>query len=130
MSDVAVVQTFLDAFGSGDVATALRVLHENVQVSEPAGLPTGGEYDGREAFVGFLEKTGATYGVEIHDVTLRDGGDVTVAVVDTTWTSVATGARLETQFCELYTVADGKITALSVFPKDTRALYELTVAAK
>jgi ketosteroid isomerase-like protein len=53
-----------------------------------------------------------------------------VALIDTTWTSVATGARLVTQFCELYTVEDGKITALSVFPKDTRALYELTVAAK
>jgi hypothetical protein len=44
MANVAVVQAFITAFGSGDAETALGQLHDDVQVSEPASLPIGGEY--------------------------------------------------------------------------------------
>jgi ketosteroid isomerase-like protein len=125
MSDVTVVQNFLNAFATGDVEKALGLLHDEVQVSEPAGLPTGGEYDGKPAFLGFLGKVAALYDVQVSGSRVIDGGDIAVAIIDSTWTAHATGARLATQYVELYTVEDGLITALNVFPKDTRALYEL-----
>jgi ketosteroid isomerase-like protein len=99
MANVAVVQAFITAFGSGDAETALDQLHDDVQVSEPAGLPIG------------------------------DAGDMAVAHLNLTWTAHSTGASLDTQFCELYTVDGDKITSINVFPKDTKALYDLTAAA-
>jgi ketosteroid isomerase-like protein len=44
MANVTVVQAFITAFGSGDAETTLGQLHDDVQVSEPASLPIGGEY--------------------------------------------------------------------------------------
>ena len=61
MANVAVVQAFITTFGSGDAQTAPGQLHDDVQVSEPASLPIGGEYAGKAAFVGFLGKVAATY---------------------------------------------------------------------
>ena len=126
MANVAVVQAFITAFGSGDAETALDQLHDDVQVFEPASLPIGGEYVGRAAFVGFLGKVAATYDVKIHRAEVRDAGDMAVAHLDLTWTAHSTGAGLDTQFCELYTVDGDKITSINVFPKDTKALYDLT----
>ena len=106
----------------------LDQLHDDVQVSEPAGLPIGGEYSGKAAFVGFLGKVAATYDVKIHRAKVMDAGELAVAHLDLTWTAHSTGASLDTQFCELYTVDGDKITSINVFPKDTKALYELTAA--
>ena len=99
-----------------------------MQVSEPASLPIGGEYAGKAAFVGFLGKVADTYDVKIHRAKVIDAGDVAVAHLDLTWTAHSTGASLDTQFCELYTVDADKITSINVFPKDTKALYDLTDA--
>jgi hypothetical protein len=50
MANVTVVQAFITAFGSGDAQMALGQLHDDVQVSEPASLPIGGEYAGKAAY--------------------------------------------------------------------------------
>ena len=126
MANVAVVDAFIAALGSGDAEGALRQLHDEVRLSEPAGLPMGGEYVSKAGFVDFLGKLAATYDVKVHRATVRDAGDFAVAHLDLTWTAHATGASMDTQFCELYTVDGDKIAAIDVFPKDTRALYELT----
>ena len=128
MANVAVVQAFITACSSGDAETALGQLHDDVRVSEPASLPIGGEYAGKAAFVGFLGKVAATYDVKIHQAKVMDAGDMVVAHLDLTWTAHSTGASLNTQFCELYTVDGDKITSINVYPKDTKALCELTVA--
>ena len=103
MANVGVVQAFITAFGSGDAETALGQLHDDVQLSEPASLPIGGEYAGKAAFVGSLAGVAATYDVKIHRAEVRDAGDMVVAHLDLTWTAHSTGASLDTQFCELYT---------------------------
>jgi ketosteroid isomerase-like protein len=128
MANVAVVDAFIAALGSGDAEGALGQLRDDVRLSEPAGLPMGGEYVSKAGFVDFLGKVAATYDVKIHRATVRDAGDVAVAHVDLTWTAHATGASVDTQFCELYTVDGDKIATIDVFPKDTRVLYELTQA--
>jgi ketosteroid isomerase-like protein len=127
MSNTAIVEQFVKALGAGDAETGLPLLAPNVQVSEPAGLPMGGEYDGLEAFLGFFAQVADTYDVKIHDVNVIDGGDIAIALIDLTWTSLATTKKLDTQFVEIYTTNEDKITSISVFPKDTRALYELTL---
>lgn len=127
MSNTAVVEQFIKALGDGDAEVGLSLLDPKVQVSEPAGLPIGGEYDGLEAFIGFFAQVATTYDVKIHDVKVIDGGDIAIAVINLTFTSLATTLKLDTQFVEIYTTDADKITSISVFPKDTRALYELTL---
>lgn len=127
MSNVAIVEKFVKALGAGDAETGLPLLDADVRVSEPAGLPMGGEYDGVEAFLGFFAGIAATYDVKIHDVRVIDGGDIAVALIDLTWRALATSKTLDTQFVEVYTTSADKITSISVFPKDTHALYELTI---
>jgi ketosteroid isomerase-like protein len=128
MANVAVVETFITALGLGDAEAALGQLHDDVQVSEPASLPIGGEYAGKAAFVGFLGKVAATYDVKIHRAEVMDAGDMALAHLHLTWTAHSTGASLDTQFCELYAIDGDKITSINVFPKDTKALYDLTAA--
>jgi ketosteroid isomerase-like protein len=127
LSNATVVEEFIEALGAGDAAAGLPLLHPDVQIFVPARLPFGGEYAGLEGFIGFFEQVASTYDVKIHDAKVMNGGDHVVTLTDTTWTARATGASLDTQFCEVYTVTDDKITVINVFPKDTRALHELTI---
>ena len=129
MADTSPVQTFLESFSAGELERALSVLHDQVDVHEPAGLPTGGEYRGKQGFLEFLQKVGAIYQVQIHEARVFDAGDVSVARIDTTWTSLATGAQVRMKFCEVYTVENGLITDIDVYPQDTRALNDITVVA-
>lgn len=127
MANTAIIEQFVRALGAGDAETGIPLLSPDVQVSEPAGLPVGGEYDGLEAFLGFFAQVAQTYDVKIHDVRVIDGGDVAVSMMNMTFTSLATSRTLDTQYVEVYTTDNDKITSISVFPKDTRALYELTL---
>lgn len=129
MSNVAVVETFINALISVDTETALGHLDNDVHVSVPAGLPMGGEYIGKAAFFVFFGKVASTYEIEIDRRRVLDTGKVVLAVIDSNWTARRTAASLRTQVCEFFTVADAKITAINMFPKDTRALYEITVDA-
>jgi ketosteroid isomerase-like protein len=84
MANVAVVQAFITAFGSGDAETALGQLHDDVQVSEPASLPIGGEYAGKAAFVGFLAGV-ATYDAKTHRAKVMGAGDMAVELYTRRW---------------------------------------------
>lgn len=130
MSDTTVVDAFFDRLGAGDVPGALSLMHDDVRLLEPAGLPTGGEYVGKDGFVSFLEKTRSVYQPTIHARKLSDAGDVTLAEFDVTFTSRATDAHVDTRIVELYTVVDGLITRIDVFPKDSRAMYEITLSGQ
>ena len=103
MTNVAVVQAFITAFGCGEAETALGQLHGDAQVSEPASLPIGGEYPGNAGFVGFLATLAATYDVKTHRAKVIDAGDMAMARLEPTRTMHSTGASLDTQFFELYT---------------------------
>lgn len=127
MSNATVVSAFFERLGAGDVPGALALMHDQVRLTEPDGLPTGGEYVGRDGFVSFLEKTRSVYEATIHAQKVSDAGDVTLVEFDATFTSRATGAHVDTRIVELYTVVDGLITHIDVYPKDSRAMYEITL---
>jgi ketosteroid isomerase-like protein len=128
MDGTAVVEEFLRLMGHGQASCALGLVSDDVTVSEPEGLPHGGEYRGKKAFVEVLRALAANYRLDVADVRVINGGSVIVAMADVQWTSVSTGRSLDTRLCELYTVADGLITSIEVFPKDTRMLHQLTIA--
>lgn len=130
MSDTTVVATFFDRLGAGDVPGALSLMHDDVRLLEPAGLPTGGEYVGKDGFLSFAEKTRSVYRPTVHARKLSDAGDVTLVEFDVTFTSCVSDTHVDTRVVELYTVVDGLITRIDVYPKDTRAMYELALPAQ
>lgn len=65
MSNVAVVEAFVNALISRDTETALGHLDNDVHVSAPAGLAMGGEYIGKTAFVDFIGKLTSICEIEI-----------------------------------------------------------------
>jgi hypothetical protein len=86
MANVGVVH----AFSSGDAGAAPGRLYDDVQVSESSSLPSGSEYAGKAAFVGFLAEVAATYDVKIHRAKVMGAGDMAVV-------------RIDTQLCEVHT---------------------------
>ena len=127
MTETSPVRVFLDSMNAGNIPAALAVLSDELVVCEPEGLLYGGRYVGKQAFLGMFEIVSKHYTVDITRVDLVPAGDDTLAKVEVTYTSVATGRKLPTRALELYSVADGVITGIDVFPLDTRALYDITV---
>jgi uncharacterized protein len=60
--NVAIIQSLYDAFASGDGATILEILDEDVVWIESEGIPYGGTFIGRDAvFAGVFDKIGAEW---------------------------------------------------------------------
>jgi uncharacterized protein len=128
LSDTAVVQSFLGSYQRKDPGAAIALIDPDISVSEPDGLIYGGEHHGRDAFIAdVLQSIAEHYEVDIKQFRTVDATDVTIAIIDARWTSTATGRSLDTRFCEIYTTRNGLITSIEVIPKDSRALYELTL---
>jgi limonene-1,2-epoxide hydrolase len=116
MSNVAIVEAFINALISWDTETAPGHLDNYVQVSAPADLPMDGEYIGKAAFLDFCRKVTSTFEVEIDHRRVLDTGEVVLAVIDSSWTARRTGASIRTQVCGRFTVAD-RITAIQRVPE-------------
>lgn len=122
---VKVVEGFLGAFASGDIAGALSFLAPDAVVDEAHGLPFSGRYVGPDGFLEILGKMSAVLGATVDKIEVHDSGDVVTGKLSLTFTSSATGEALQTTVVELYTVADGKITHADVYYKDPGAVTAL-----
>ena len=115
-----VAEKFLSAVQDLDVQAALACLHPEVQLLEPESLPYGGAYTGVEGFMTVFTKLTETASISLLKFEVFDGGTVAIGRIQLLLRSHATGAELESPFVELYTVQDGLITQIDVYPKDTK----------
>jgi ketosteroid isomerase-like protein len=128
MTGIETLETLLAAMRRGDLATAATLIHPDIIVSEPDSLPYGGVHRGKQAFFedvlgGILRR--AT--LQLGETTVRDAGDVIVAHMVLTFTAHDTGRSVTLPLVEIYTVDDGLITSIDVYPKDTvhyRTVFE------
>lgn len=127
--DAAVVRKFFAALADNDAETALGSFHENTVIHEPANLPYGGDYEGREGFGRLLASITELFEFAIHGWDIRETGDEAVGVLEATFTSRVTGRSLRMPVVELYKFTDGLISDVVVFPQDTAAIIELTKGA-
>lgn len=123
---VAIVESFYQRLTTGDVAGALANFHRDSEIDEPDGLPYGGRYQGHRGILQLFMNVAAHFHLEIRQWELHATGEEVVGIITTTFTSKATGKVLHTTAVELYRFADGRISSVDIYPKDTRAIYELS----
>jgi ketosteroid isomerase-like protein len=126
-SHVSVVEAFFDRLRAGDLPGVQKCLHPQMEIAEPAGLPYGLRYHGHDGVAQLVAAVSELYEFEIHSVEARAWGEEVVGVVEATFVSRKTGRSLDTRVVEIYTFTDGLISHADIFPKDTRAIYELTL---
>lgn len=125
-TDVAVVTEFFEAVAAGRHRDAGAMIHEEMRLDEPAGLPYGGTYEGRQGVADLSREVYRLFEVTIHGFEVNSAGDQVVVVVDVSFACRATGRAARTSVVELWTVKDDLLIRADVYPKDTRAIHELT----
>lgn len=123
---LATVRRFYDHISSGDLEGAAALLHDELVIHEPPGLPYGGDYHGPAGFVELMGRINEAFEpspagpVEY----LGDGDPVLVRLVGR-FASRATGQSVEMPIVELHYVRDGKIAELDIYYKQPEALAAL-----
>lgn len=125
----AVVRSLINAVSTGDIDGMLSHLAPDIEITEPESLPYGGVHRGIEAFckdvIGVM-LANAEMGATNHKF-LAAGDNVAVSMLSSA-TSRRTGNVLHMPFMELYTVKDGLVTRIEVYPQDTKKLVEFLEA--
>jgi uncharacterized protein len=120
-----VVDDLLKALETIDVEVLQGLVDSNVEVIEPEGLPYGGVYRGADAFFGdLLPQIAGPFEIGIEDAKVFDGGDAAAANMKVVYTSRRTGETIRMPYVEIYSVADGLISKIDVFPQDVTALTQ------
>src|SRR5439155_9678781 len=115
-SNAVVVERLLSAVRDLDVQAALGCLHPEVQVVEPVSLPYGGTHVGVAGFMTIFTKLTETASVSLPKFQVIDGGSVIVGHIELGLKAHAGRAELKLPVIELYTVSDGLITQIDVYP--------------
>jgi uncharacterized protein len=122
----AVVTKFVSAIGAQRLDEARNLLHDDFVIHAAGDVPYSGDYQGPEGFFALLAKI-----FEVLELTpspdmqyLADDDKVAL-YYRLTFTSRASGRRVEMGVAEVLTVRDGLITELDVFYKNPSAVTAL-----
>jgi uncharacterized protein len=116
---------FFDLVVSGEMASALALIHPECVLNEAAGLPYGGDYIGGEGFLKLWTVIAEDFDLTVTSHQVHDAGDVVVAEMQASLRSKESGQTLDTSIVELYRFTDGLISGIDVYYKDTLAVAEL-----
>jgi uncharacterized protein len=119
------VEQVLDAIRAMDLDALKAVVHPDVEVIEPAGLPYGGVYRGADAFFGDLfPAIAGPFELGVANSKVFEQRGAAAVRMDITFTSRRTGEAIVMPYVEIYHVAEGLITKIDVFPQDVTALTQ------
>lgn len=128
MSNVQTIRELYEAFGRGDIPTVLEAMDANIEWREAEGNPfepTGAPWIGPDAILNNLfVRLGSEYdGFTVHPKEFHDAGDTVIVEGRYTGTYKATGKSMDGQFCHIFRVKDGKLTAFQQYT-DTAQLQD------
>ena len=111
--NVAAIERFYAAYGSGDLAAALADLADDVDWAAEAagtGAPWYGSFRGKDAVPGFFEAIGTSIDIsEFNLIGLTSNDTDVVATVHWTYTVKATGKTASMYMQHWFRFADGKV---------------------
>lgn len=125
-----IVRAFLDAARDGDMASAGRLLHPEVQVIEADSLPFGGVVSGLEGFTRLVRRVFTTFNntaVNIDEYIAE--GDTVVVLATMTGQSKASGETFAMPISEIWRLRDGLITEIRPFYHDTQKINALAAGS-
>jgi len=118
-ANVELVQSLYAAFGRGDVGTIVAGCTPDVDWhsgGRESDFPTFGPRKGRQAVAGFFQTVGDH--LEFHEFSPREfhAADDKVFVLGTyAMTLRKTGRALATDWCHIFTIADGRVSRFREF---------------
>ena len=109
----------------GDLDGFFAHVSDQCELHEPASLPYGGVYRGKEEMRRGITKAIESWGhLEIKKLNYAVGGDEVVVHLDISGVMRKTGKRVSMQTLELWRVRDGKVVELRPFLYDTAAILD------
>jgi ketosteroid isomerase-like protein len=124
-SPAAVVRAILDAITQEDMGALMANLDERIEVIEPESLPCGGTHRGIDDFrKNVLMTVGRKFRVRILRSTMIAENDVVAACADIEFTARNSNQSLVMPYVELYSVFEGKVRRIEVYPQDTHRLLQ------
>ena len=129
MSNVNLMKSLYDAFGSGDMPTVLGGMSPDIHWHEAEGnpyMPSGEAWVGPEAVLNNLfMKLGEEWdGFAVHPKSFHDAGDSVIVEVRYGGTYKATGKSMDAQACHVWQIKDGKVTRFQQYV-DTAKLQDV-----
>jgi hypothetical protein len=121
----ATVREFYGLVMEGRLEDACDVLHDDLVIRVPPGLPYSGDYHGPAGFLDDMSRITEMFEPKPLQVDYLTDGDPVVLKILGRFTSRASGQSLETDIVELFYVRDGKIAELDIYYKDPAALTAL-----
>ena len=120
------VNRFVTALAEKRFDDARGLLHDELVVDEPGGLPFSGKYYGPEGFLQLLGKITERLELKLDPVIHYFVADDTVAMRSRMrFTVRSSGDSIEVGLVEIYKVRDGQISGLDVYYKDPSAVAAL-----
>lgn len=111
------------AFNRGDMDSAVSGLDRQIEWSEPAEFPGGGAYHGREAVKGYLAQSRANWAEGASEPEqMIPAGNRIVVMVHARFRLKGSKTWQDVKLADVYTVHDGKITAMRAFADRQEAL--------
>ncbi len=118
-----VVGRVIDAVTAMDVDALKALVHPDVEVIEPEGLPYGGIYRGADAFFNkLLPEIVGPFELGVEGTTIFSGDGAAASRMTAVYTSRRTGSTIRMPYVEVYDVVDGLVTKVDVYPQDVTAL--------
>lgn len=123
------VNSFVQALAEQRLDDARKLLHEDLVVYEPGGLPFSGEYRGPQGFLDLLGKITENLELNLDPAVKYLLADDTVAMRSRMkFTLRGSSKSVEVGLVEIFTVRDGLIVELDVYYKDPSAVAALVAA--
>jgi hypothetical protein len=122
---VSVVEELARRFQSGDGQGAMKLLHPDIRIEQPASLPHGGWHEGPEGMARMGAEFGRYWARTIDNPRIFGGAPTVVQVTTQTWTALSSGRSATVDVVELFGFTDGLISEIRVFQQDTHLLLGL-----
>ena len=128
LTNRARVEQFVQAFRDRDGAAQLALMHPDIVIHEPEGLPYGGLYRGHAGWRALNKAILSAWDqldLRVDYVLGEADGERFAVKAHMAGVSRRTGQRFECDVLELWTLRDGAIVELRPFYWDSRRLAEI-----
>jgi ketosteroid isomerase-like protein len=120
--NVEIVRSIYESANHGDWDAAFRDQHPDVELTTPPG-PNAGTYRGRAEIQSFWEEMQTPFEVwSVEPEEFFEHGDQIAVVVRARMRPKGSSAEIENRTGNLWTLRDGKVVSMRMFPKPEKAL--------
>jgi ketosteroid isomerase-like protein len=124
--NVEVVRSIYESVNRGDWDAAFRDQHLDVELTTPPGPvagPNAATYRGREEIQGFWEELQTPFeALSVEPEEFFEHGDQIAVVVRGRMRPKGSSGEIENRTGNLWTLRDGKVVSMQIFPKPEEAL--------